>query len=244
MSAPAGQALLNESWVSVNSLSVSHSYVSSAGRTCTLADGIKTSAHSQVLSAALSLARAQHAVPSRALERHCMSGARLELGAWCSYGELRNYTDLASRALERHCRSGARSGLTRVHGDTHQRQRVVMHHRVCCQDLCLVRPVARPVGVPACVRRLVVSRQGAKARPAHKTWPARRKHAAAHLQCRHGSWRMAGVVSTRPVHVHVRSRLRTGQSDQATPAGSQHSCQPTAKLRMSPLVWNFPLGEG
>ena len=38
--------------------------------------------------------------------------------------------------------------------------------------------------------------------------------------------------------------LRKGQSDPATPAGSQHSCQPTVKLHILLLVWNFPLGEG
>ena len=37
-------------------------------------------------------------------------------------------------------------------------------------------------------------------------------------------------------------RKAKGQSDPTTPAGSQHSCQPTAKLHILPLVWNFPLG--
>ena len=41
-----------------------------------------------------------------------------------------------------------------------------------------------------------------------------------------------------------RSVLRKGQSDPATPAGSQHSCRPTEKLHVLPLVWNFPLGKG
>ena len=38
--------------------------------------------------------------------------------------------------------------------------------------------------------------------------------------------------------------LRKLQSDPATPVGSQHSCQPTVKLHILPLVWNFPLGKG
>ena len=40
------------------------------------------------------------------------------------------------------------------------------------------------------------------------------------------------------------SALRKGQSYPATPAGSQHSCQPTVKLHILPLVWNFPLRAG
>ena len=36
----------------------------------------------------------------------------------------------------------------------------------------------------------------------------------------------------------------TLQSGPAAPVGSQHSCQPTVKLHILPLVWNFPLGKG
>ena len=34
------------------------------------------------------------------------------------------------------------------------------------------------------------------------------------------------------------------QSDPAPPVGSQHSCQPTVKLHVLPLVWIFTLGKG
>ena len=45
-------------------------------------------------------------------------------------------------------------------------------------------------------------------------------------------------------HPGTRAPLRKGQSDPATEAGSRHSCQPTVKLHILPLVWSFPLGEG
>ena len=34
------------------------------------------------------------------------------------------------------------------------------------------------------------------------------------------------------------------QSAPTPPVGSQHSCQPTVKLHILPLVWVFPLGKG
>ena len=40
------------------------------------------------------------------------------------------------------------------------------------------------------------------------------------------------------------SVLRKGHSDPATPAGSRHSCQPTVKLHILPLVWIFLWGRG
>ena len=47
-----------------------------------------------------------------------------------------------------------------------------------------------------------------------------------------------------PVESSLVWPLRKEQSDPATPAASQHSCQPTVKLHILPLVWNFPLGKG
>ena len=55
--------------------------------------------------------------------------------------------------------------------------------------------------------------------------------------------RAAGVMALRR-HCGWWWWLRKGQSDPATPAGSRHSCQPTVKLHMLPLGWNFPLGKG
>ena len=58
-----------------------------------------------------------------------------------------------------------------------------------------------------------------------------------------GAVRMIGWLFE-PIQVeHI--RCRCGEQNAPTPpVGSQHSCQPTVKLHILPLVWIFPLGKG
>ena len=48
----------------------------------------------------------------------------------------------------------------------------------------------------------------------------------------------------RSIVMPVRLSQGTLQSGPAAPVGSQHSCHPTVKLHILPLVWIFTLGTG
>ena len=62
-------------------------------------------------------------------------------------------------------------------------------------------------------------------------------------------WRASEPPRVRPRRCSLRARWHSApplckrQSDPATPAESQHSCQPTVKPHTLPQVWNFPLGN-